>query len=467
MVFSSPIFLFAFLPVVLSFYVLAPAWARNAVLFAFSILFYFIDSGLDVLVLSYYIVVNWAIGLIISKASPKVAFSWFVTGLCANLGGLIIFKYTDFLLSVAGSIAPYLGLSFVAPHYAISLPLGISFFSFQAISYLADVHARRVAACKSFIDFGTYKSFFPQLIAGPIVRYAEVNQQLRVRQLTIDNIFEGMWRFSLGLGKKILIADPLATIVDGVFATPAGELTSVLVWLAVLCYAFQIYFDFSGYSDMAIGLARVFGFNFPENFNQPYRSQSITEFWRRWHMTLSRWFRDYLYIPLGGNREGPLITYRNLIIVFALCGLWHGAAYQFLVWGLFHGFWLIVERVGARFSLEPKGLLGTVYAFTVVLIAWVFFRANSLAQSFGLLGTMFHVTPDGQPIKGLAYYLTPDKITILAAAFFFSFYPFRGAQSTPVLLTVALRGTAAIALLILSAAAMAAHNFSPFIYFRF
>ena len=267
----------------------------------------------------------------------------------------------------------------------VHLPLGISFFTFQALSYVVDVYRRDVAAQRNLLDFALYKTLFPQLIAGPIVRYRDVAAELTQRHVALDAFAEGIRRFIFGLAKKMLLANPLAVAADGIFGTPAADLTPGLAWLGIVCYSFQIYFDFSGYSDMAIGLGRMFGFAFPENFDYPYVARSVTEFWRRWHMSLSSWFRDYLYIPLGGNRRGRVRTYLNLVIVFFLCGLWHGASWNFIAWGLLHGSFLVLERMGLGRLLERLWApLRHVYMLLVVAVTWVFFRAHDAHLCTGL-----------------------------------------------------------------------------------
>src|SRR5262249_31216673 len=272
---------------------------------------------------------------------------------------------------------------------SIELPIGISFFTFQAISYVADIYTGRIVPVRRFIDFLAYHLLFPQLIAGPIVRYVEIEKELYDRRGSLGDFADGLHRCCLGLGKKLILADIMGVVADSVFSLPTNELTTGVAWFGALAYTLQIYFDFSGYSDMAIGLGRMLGFRFPENFNQPYRSQSITEFWRRWHMTLSRWFRDYLYIPLGGNRAGPIRTYANLLIVFVLCGLWHGAAYTFLLWGLFHGALLVIERLAQnRFGWKPTGLGGWALTLLLVMIGWVLFRAPTAGAAVDFLKAM-------------------------------------------------------------------------------
>ena len=297
---------------------------------------------------------------------------------------MIVFKYADFLV---GNLNALLGPLRLAPLSlpGIALPIGISFFTFQALSYVIDVYRREVPVQRNPFDLGLYIALFPQLIAGPIVRYHDVARQLVERVVTRQGFAYGVERFVVGLGKKVLIANTLAVQADLIFAIPADQLTAPVAWFGLVCYTLQIYFDFSGYSDMAIGLGYMFGFRFLENFSHPYVAQSITEFWRRWHISLSTWFRDYLYVPLGGNRGSALRTYRNLVLVFFLCGLWHGASWSFVVWGLLHGFLLVIERMGlGRLMARWPRALRHAWTLFFVMIAWVFFRADSLPQARGI-----------------------------------------------------------------------------------
>jgi alginate O-acetyltransferase complex protein AlgI len=272
----------------------------------------------------------------------------------------------------------------------VSLPLGISFYTFQSMSYTIDVYKNKVAATRNIIVFMTYVTMFPQLVAGPIVRFAEIECQLRQNSVNFRMFSEGLQRFLIGFIKKVLIANPLGEIADRIFDIDPSMHSTHIAWLGLVVYSFQIYFDFSGYSCMAIGLGRMFGFNFPENFNYPYLSRSLTEFWRRWHMTLSNWFRDYLYIPLGGSRVSGLVTAKNLLIVFILCGLWHGAKWNFIIWGLYHGLFLGLERLGLKKSFEKyPAVFGHIYFITVLLISWVFFRIADISKSILFLKTMF------------------------------------------------------------------------------
>src|SRR5712691_9039163 len=359
MVFSSQLFIYVFMPVFFSLYYIIPERQKNWLILTASLIFYSVGAGSTVFVLIASIWVNQFLAVRIADAPMRRRSALLAIGVTINLLGLGYYKYGSFLWSLASDLVVAAGFNALPAGPDIPLPIGISFFTFQAVSYLIDVYRREIPAAGGYGEFAVYHSLFPQLVAGPIVRYRKVRSEMRLRRIDRQVLTEGAYRFCIGLGKKMVIADNLGTVADSIFALPVGELGCGHAWLGVFCYSMQIYFDFSGYSDMAIGLGRLLGFHFPENFDQPYRSASITEFWRRWHMTLSRWFRDYLYIPMGGNRCGVVRTYFNLVVVFTLCGLWHGAGYNFLIWGLYHGSLLVIERVADRqFGLRPRGVLG-------------------------------------------------------------------------------------------------------------
>ena len=401
MVFTEPEFLFFFLPVLmgLSFVLNLPGrlfkrtfpaqTAQNYVLLAFSLLFYAYGETFYILVMLFSIVANYVFGLAIERYRERAGARYAIAcSIVFNLGLLSVFKYGNFLIDNINVVLN----SFGAPLFQndpIHLPLGISFFTFQAMSYTLDVYRKDAVAQRSLASIALYISLFPQLIAGPIVRYHDVRQQLSDRYVSSDLFASGVRRFLIGLGKKVIIANAMALPADALFDSPANELTFHSAWLATACYSLQIYFDFSGYSDMAIGLGRMFGFRFLENFNYPYISTSVTEFWRRWHISLSTWFRDYVYIPLGGNRHGPRTTYRNLVIVFSLCGLWHGASWTFILWGMFHGFFLILERVWLLDRLASTWRpFRHCYLLLVISLGWCIFRAGSLGQLAGFVTAM-------------------------------------------------------------------------------
>jgi alginate O-acetyltransferase complex protein AlgI len=394
MVFSAPTFLFLFLPAVLALVLLAPRSFRNSLLLSASLFFYTWGEADFVVVMLASIVFNYGAGLCLGGSGQgnlrRIALFLAVSGNLLLLGW---FKYAGFLAENLADGLLALGISidpavFSAAH-SVHLPIGISFFTFQALSYLIDVYRGEHPPQRNPIRLALFISLFPQLIAGPIVRYKEFAGQLSDRVVDVEGFAEGIRRFTIGLSKKLLIANTLAIPVDAIFALPPSELTTVVAWFGAICYALQIYFDFSGYSDMAIGLGRFFGFRFPENFDLPYRAASLTEFWRRWHMSLSRWFRDYRYIPLGGNRQATWRTYSNLLIVFVLCGLWHGASWNFLIWGLFHGAFLMFERAWWSERLQTISRpIAHAYCLLAVLVAWVFFRAESLPQALNFLANM-------------------------------------------------------------------------------
>ena len=386
MVFSSPVFLFLFLPLVLGLYFLSPKPVRNLLLLTASLLFYSWGTKLLVLMMLASISANWLLGLWVGRVREtrwgKAALAITVA---LNLAPLVYFKYTNFLAGNLGDLlAPFgIALPALAP---IVLPIGISFFTFHEMSYVIDVYRGEAAVERNPINVALYVAFFPQSIAGPIVRYVDVAAQIRDRRVTVDGFAEGIERFLLGLVKKLLIANSVAPVADAIFELPDNELTFALAWLGVICYSLQIYFDFSGYSDMAIGLGLMFGFRFMENFNYPYIARSVTEFWRRWHISLSTWFRDYLYIPLGGNQRGTIRTYFNLLLVFFLCGLWHGASWKFVAWGLFHGAFLVIERRGLGKWLGRRwSPLAHLYTLLAVMVGWVFFRAVNLQHAIAVL----------------------------------------------------------------------------------
>lgn len=470
MAFSSNFFLFAFLPTVLALhYAAAPAY-RNHVLLTASLVFYAFDAGWLTWLLIASILFNHFAGRMLAEIKRGAgSVPLFAACVAVNLLPLLHYKYTVFIWNSAALPLSALGIR-LGPAPGVVLPIGISFFTFQAISYIADVYAGRVKPPRRLVDFGAYHSMFPQLIAGPIVRYIEVENAVLRRRWSLDRAADGVFRFCIGFGKKIIIADTMAGVVNPVFALPGNELTSGIAWFAVLCYTLQIYYDFSGYSDMAIGLGKLFGFDFPENFNQPYRSRSITEFWRRWHMTLSRWFRDYVYIPLGGNREGSSTTYRNLLIVFVLCGLWHGAGLTFLIWGLYHGVLLVGERLYRNHvSPLPTGMVSWLVAFLLVMIGWVFFRAADLNQAWDFLMTMFGLRGPTVVYYGLLSFAVPQKLFFVGWGLVFAFVPFEWfswrMDGGP--LVFAGKAFTAIAVFGYGVLMLAANSFDPFIYFRF
>jgi len=407
MVFSSATFLFYFLPIVLAAYFAVVRFPRlrNWVLLAASLVFYAWGEGSYLLVMLLSIVANYTFGLWVHRAhqqsDAKVQIG---VAIAFNLLLLVIFKYTNFLVGNLNLILVRADLPTVAVGQ-VHLPIGISFFTFHCISYLMDIYRRQTPAQRSLPTTALYISLFPQLVAGPIIRYKDIVEQLSRRTVGLERFAMGANRFIVGLGKKVLIANAVAIPADKIFAIPVDHLSTGTAWFGLACYTLQIYFDFSGYSDMAIGLGHMFGFKFMENFNYPYISRSIKEFWRRWHISLSTWFRDYLYIPLGGNRAGTAKTYRNLVAVFFLCGLWHGASWNFVIWGMFHGLFSVIERFRlGKFLTERSRIVSHLYTLLVVMVAWVFFRAPTLSGALGYLKAMAGQAPHAGPEANLALY---------------------------------------------------------------
>ena len=393
MLFSSAIFLFLYLPLFLFIYYLLPKRWHNAFLFAASLVFYAWGEGPVVLVLLTSALVNYIAGQLIERGRRRAGL-WL--SLVGSLSLLFYYKYANFLLDSVHGFAEALALP-ISDDLALSqiaLPIGISFYTFQGISYTLDIYWGRIRANRSFLDYGTYVAMFPHQIAGPIVRYADIAPELADRTTTLEKFGLGAERFIIGLAKKILLANTFAELADTVFNAPPDTYPTATAWLGIIAYTLQIYFDFSGYSDMAIGLGKMVGFDFKENFNYPYISRSIQDFWRRWHISLSSWFRDYVYIPLGGNRGSQFSTYRNLLIVFFVTGLWHGASWSFIVWGLYHGLFLLIERAGLGKRLEriwPPIAHG--YTLLVVMVGWVFFRAETLTAGVAYLQKMLGLAP--------------------------------------------------------------------------
>ena len=387
MVFSDPVFLFCFLPFVLTLHTLLPIRWRNGLLLAASLFFYAWGEAAHMVVMLVSIGINYRLGVQMGRQtadSPRRTLMKIAVAF--NLSMLLVFKYTSFLYA---SLVSVLGLQDVISYQpSIHLPIGISFFTFQALSYVIDVHRRQVEPQHKLSDLALYIASFPQLIAGPIVRYSDVQKQIVNRTVDFAKFRLGIERFVIGLGKKMIVANAAAEIADAAFAVSGLQLSSADAWVGAFAYAIQIYYDFSGYSDMAIGIGLMLGFRFAENFNYPYVANSVTDFWRRWHISLSTWFRDYLYIPLGGNRNGSARTYCNLMIVFLLCGLWHGASWTFVLWGAMHGTFLISERVGLSRVLKRIGPLGHVYTLLTVLLSWVLFRAESVSQAASFMTAM-------------------------------------------------------------------------------
>lgn len=476
MVFSSVIFLCLFLPMVLGGYYLLPKReAKNLWLIAVSLLFYAFSGLWYVLLLLFSVFCNYLAGLFVSGRKGVL-----YVAVAVNLGVLGVFKYLTFLVRTVDQLP---GVAIVVP--PIVLPVGISFFTFQGLSYVIDVYRNERLKSTRFRDVLLYIALFPQLVAGPIVRYEDVADEIKGRRHTLEQLANGLRRFIIGLSKKLLIADVCGSVVTLIYSAERSVLDSRTAWLAAVCYLIQIYFDFSGYSDMAIGLGLCFGFHFKENFNYPYISSSIQEFWRRWHISLSTWFREYLYIPLGGNRKGKAKTYRNKLIVFFCTGLWHGANWTFIIWGLWHGFFIVTEDAAKKlFGLGKHGknrrnpvetVLKHLYTLLVVLIGFVIFRADNMGQAFSMIGAMFSgICASAQTGLLLAQCLTPLTMFALLLGL---------VGSTPVLPLVCRKAeqqtgsvyvclrvlsyAGALALLLVDILHLSAASYVPFIYFQF
>lgn len=476
MVFSSVIFLCLFLPMVLGGYYLLPKReAKNLWLIAVSLLFYAFSGLWYVLLLLFSVFCNYLAGLFVSGRKGVL-----YVAVAVNLGVLGVFKYLTFLVRTVDQLP---GVAIVVP--SIVLPVGISFFTFQGLSYVIDVYRNERLKSTRFRDVLLYIALFPQLVAGPIVRYEDVADEIKGRRHTLEQLANGLRRFIIGLSKKLLIADVCGSVVTLIYSAERSVLDSRTAWLAAVCYLIQIYFDFSGYSDMAIGLGLCFGFHFKENFNYPYISSSIQEFWRRWHISLSTWFREYLYIPLGGNRKGKAKTYRNKLIVFFCTGLWHGANWTFIIWGLWHGFFIVTEDAAKKlFGLGKHGknrrnpvktVLKHLYTLLVVLIGFVIFRADNMGQAFSMIGAMFSgICASAQTGLLLAQCLTPLTMFALLLGL---------VGSTPVLPLVCRKAeqqtgsvyvclrvlsyAGALALLLVDILHLSAASYVPFIYFQF
>ena len=463
MLFTSISFLYYFLPIVIILYFIVPKKFKNFILFLSSIFFYFCGEPIYTFLMIGEIFIAYVGVRYLEKHRKK---SILVSLLAIHIGALGLFKYSDFTINninqIFGSKIPLLKLA---------LPIGISFYTFQIISYVVDVYRGKVKAQKSFLKLATYVSLFPQLIAGPIVRYETIEKELDSRTSNFENFAYGVRRFVIGLGKKVLIANMLGELCD-VFST-TNEKSIIFYWIFAISYSLQIYFDFSAYSDMAIGLGRMFGFHFLENFNYPYISKSITEFWRRWHMSLSSWFRDYVYIPLGGNRKGTIILVRNIFIVWALTGIWHGANWTFVIWGLMFGIMLIIEKLFLTKHLEKMpSILQRIYVLFTVMISFIIFNANSIGEAWNNIIGLFGANGESLINASTVYYLKSYLVVLVIAII----------GSTPLLKNIIeklktktnankiinlLEPIAMASILIIVTAYLVDNSYNPFLYFRF
>ena len=465
MVFSSAVFLIVFLPITFIVNVFLNNKLSNIWLLLASLFFYAWGEPFFVLLMMASIIMNWLIGILIAKSNNKIRNLVLTIGIIFNLSLLGYYKYAGFAFSILNRLAHHELLTIPQ----VALPIGISFFTFQAISYIVDVYRKDTEYSSSLINVALYISFFPQLIAGPIVKYRDINKQIMNRKMNWVKMSAGFKRFIYGLSKKVLISNVLGVCVDTIYAYDIPLIDWKMAWIGALAYTFQIYYDFSGYSDMAIGLGKMFGFDILENFNYPYLSKSISEFWRRWHISLGSWFREYLYIPLGGNRKGKIRTYLNLFIVFFLTGLWHGANLTFVFWGLYHGFFSIIERFGFGKWLKKHSVLSTIYCFLVVNFGWVIFISKGVKNSLRYILRM--ILPFKYPNKGIGIYNYFNM-----KVFFIGIIAIIGAGLLKKCVSIKIadkwkdstvEAIYCVFLLILCMASIASNTYNPFIYFQF
>lgn len=466
MVFSSLTFLFAYLPIVLAVYYLVPRKARNLVLLLVSLFFYGWGEPVYVLLMIFSILMNWIFGIFISRyrdTQRTRAKHLMIFCIVMNLALLGFFKYWDFLAENLNA----LGFTLIQP-LGLGLPIGISFYTFQTMSYPIDLYRHDTDPQKSLISFGAYVAMFPQLIAGPIVRYKDIALSLNERHENVRQFSSGVTRFTCGLAKKVLLANQAGQVYESIAALSSGQNSALTAWIGMICYTLQIYFDFSGYSDMAIGLGRMFGFEFLENFNYPYIAKSITDFWRRWHMSLSYWFRDYVYIPLGGNRKGLKRQLVNIMIVWLLTGLWHGASWNFVLWGVLYGILLMIEKLFLLKKLEKApAIIGHIYTMFFVMVAWMLFSHTDIRQAIDYIGMLFG--HNGQFANQLTLYYLRDNLFLLIICCVASApvlkYVQRIQEKLPKL-SYAKPLLTAVGLF-LSIAFIVDASYNPFLYFRF
>ena len=467
MLFSSIPFLYFFLPIVLILYFIAPKKLKNSVLLLSGLVFYAWGEPKYVIIMIISVLVGYVSGLLIEKldGKRKAQKAVLILSVGTDLGFLAYFKYADFFIENFNALT---GLGI--PLLRIALPIGISFYTFQILSYTVDVYRGQVPAQKNPVTLGAYITMFPQLIAGPIVRYSDVEKELRHRSHTLKKTYEGILRFSVGFGKKILIANALGELCE-IFKA-SDEKTVAFYWLYAIAFSLHIYFDFSGYSDMAIGLGKIFGFTFTENFNYPYISKSITEFWRRWHMSLGQWFRDYVYIPMGGNRVSVSKHLRNIFVVWFLTGFWHGADWNFIVWGLYFAVLLTLEKLWLGKILAKSKVLSRIYVLFLIAVSFVIFNASSMGEAVSYIAGMFGINTSGLYDSSWVYYLSSYAFILVLAAV--------GATPLPKKLTEKIKNTKAgnifftiaspvfaAVIIILCTAYLVDGSFNPFLYFRF
>ena len=472
MIFSSLLFLFRFLPIVLLLYYALPKKLRNLVLLLVSLVFYAWGEPVYVVLMIVSILISWSGGLAVDRflraGNEKGARISLGVSVAAGLSLLGFFKYADFVLrtinQAAGSDIPLLRLA---------LPIGISFYTFQTISYIIDVYRGTASVQTNIISYGAYVTMFPQLIAGPIVQYKTIDRQLRSRHESSEEFADGVMRFMIGLGKKVLLANNAGVLWDSIRVMDTGNLPVLTAWIGIAAYTFQIYFDFSGYSDMAIGLGHMFGFRFLENFDHPYLSKSATEFWRRWHISLGTWFREYVYIPLGGNRVGRFGLIRNTMIVWLLTGIWHGADWNFMLWGLYYGILLMLEKLVFGRALEKlPSVLRHVYCMFVVMIGWYLFSFNEISGGYGYLAALFG--GGGRFMdRGSIYQMYSNAVLLIILIIGSTTLPIRAASAVLKKVrysntaTVVLRGAFTVCVFMFSVAYLVSASYNPFLYFRF
>lgn len=468
MVFSSLTFLYVFLPLVLVAYYIAPMKGKNIIILISGILFYAWGEPFYVFLMLFSITVDYTMGRLIDRFDdkPKLRTLFLLASLIINLGLLCVFKYSSFLVQ---NINGLFGLQLFDPQ--LPLPIGISFYTFQSLSYTIDLYMRNIKVQKNIVSYISYVTLFPQIVAGPIVRYQDIANEIDHREITMSKVSEGIRIFLIGLGKKVLLANNIGALWTAVKGMELSEISTVTAWLGILAFTFQIYFDFSGYSDMAVGLGKMLGFEFPKNFNYPYLSRSISEFWRRWHITLGTWFRCYVYIPLGGNRHGTLKTLRNLLIVWFLTGLWHGASWNFILWGLYFGLLIILERLFLGKLLEKlPAALSTAYSFLLVVIGWVIFETESIPRIFAYLKAMFFGSSAGFADAQAVYFIATYGIVFLICILAATDYPKKlveGLQKNHPKIVQGVSPIYQLALMVASTAYLVYATYNPFLYFRF
>lgn len=467
MLFSSLTFLFAFLPATLILYFIVKDKYKNYILLVASLIFYAWGEPKYIILMILSIVFNYFVARLIDKNSKKAKSRklLLIFDIIVNIGALFIFKYLDFAIHNIN-----LAFNFNLEQTNIALPIGISFYTFQILSYVIDIYRKKVKVQKNIFTLGAYIALFPQLIAGPIVRYSDIEKQLKTRVHSLDKFCNGFRRFIVGFAKKVLIANNVAVIADAIFNDPSSQaLNPFAVIVALLAYTLQIYYDFSGYSDMAIGLGKIFGFDFSENFNYPYSATSITDFWRRWHISLTTWFRDYVYIPLGGNRCGKLKWVRNFFIVWLLTGLWHGASWNFVLWGIFYAIILLVEKqfLGKLLAKIPK-LITWIYTFIIVNTGWLLFRVNSLDDLDRIVKTFFHPEISTTDFVAHNFSIMP-YMTFMAIGLIFMFPIGKkiGGWMIKKKFGKIVLDTVLLGLFVLGICALVSSSYNPFIYFRF